>query len=186
VSTIKLADIQAGWEALEDALEANGGELTPELEQVHDVLNLALADKVDGYVLYLRSIEEQAKGLKALEQEFAAKRATIERRRERLKARVLEFMQARGLDRVKGAVLPGFRKQANGGKRKMDVAENVPLEKWPRSCLKLVVDEAAVRSWLEGTHPGDDCPGVEAEYLVAEDGTKLARLLPPGEHVRIA
>jgi hypothetical protein len=149
MTTLRLDEIAQGWDAFETAIEGNAGELTPELEAQLDVLNLAEREKLDGYALYLRSLEEQVRSFKAIEDELAAKRRTVQNRIAWLKGRVEGFMYTTDRDELKGDIYR-FKLARNGGKPPLRLCSEDP-EAYPVDCrvTTVVLNKEQIRLGIE-------------------------------------
>ena len=89
--------------AIEDALQENGGELTPELEEIWAETAESLPMKVDGYnqvitnlTAYSKNLDEEIKRLQALKK-------TADNSLARLKAHIKDVMVANGFSKLEGA-----------------------------------------------------------------------------------
>jgi hypothetical protein len=172
---MRLDELAVGWDAFERALEENGGELTDEAAAQLDALNLAEKEKVDGVVLYLRSLEGQSQGLKNVEAELGAKRQTIERRIAWLKERVAAYMTQRGLTVLRGEVWR-WQYERNGGHLPMELIVQASDPAFPDRFVKpppppppVAVDTDALRQALKLDDP---------------EALTVARLVP-GRHLQI-
>jgi hypothetical protein len=87
--------------AVDAALEENGGELTPEIQEKLDAMTEALPAKVcnvAGYVRYLESLEASCK---AEEERVREIRKASEKRRERVRRYLADCMERSGTKSVK-------------------------------------------------------------------------------------
>lgn len=94
------------WLRLAEEAESNAD---PRLAQeAEESLRLLLTEdlprKVDAYGEVLSALEAQAGACRAEEVRLAERRRALDARRDRLKARLLDAMDALGLDRVEGAL----------------------------------------------------------------------------------
>ena len=88
--------------AIEDALQENGGELTPELEELWAETAESLPQKVDGYnqvitnlTAYSKNLDEEIKRLQALKK-------TADNSVKRIKGHVKDIMEQYGIDKLEG------------------------------------------------------------------------------------
>ena len=167
-------DVAQMAEELDAALIAAGGEETPELRARLDALDLAEADAVTSYVLWLRGKEAEQAAFEAkrkLYQDLANLEAShakaIEGRVKWHKAQIKAYMEARKTTNLKGSRGFGFRIQKNGGAPAVEVL--VAPEDLPRAYVNLSVNKEALRL---GLISGD----------VAET---VARFLPVGTSLRL-
>ena len=59
-TTLRLYQFAGEFDALGDMLEESFGELTPEIEELMDGLNVALDDKIDGYCGLIQNFQRTA------------------------------------------------------------------------------------------------------------------------------
>jgi len=87
---------------LEDRLEENGGELTPEIEALFDSTSTVLAEKVDGINHVIRQFKADEAALDAEIKHFQAKKKTAQNAQKGIREYVLRQMEFAGLDRLAG------------------------------------------------------------------------------------
>lgn len=107
-------EIQARLDIL---LAASGGEVTDEIDALADELlaaDEAVEAKFDAYGQVIRSLLTKADGLEERIAALDARRVTASKTADRLKARLKDYMERKGLARVEGEWFR-FRVQANGG-----------------------------------------------------------------------
>ena len=85
---------------IEDLLVENGGELTPEIEQMLNETTDALAVKVDGYNHIIRRLEGFAASAKAEADRLTKLRRTSENAVRSLKSHIAEVMKAQGIEKL--------------------------------------------------------------------------------------
>jgi hypothetical protein len=170
MTAITLSEIAAQMAALDEMLEASGGEVTPDVEALLTTYSLAEAEKVDGYILFLKDLELRAQATKSAEDELAMKRRALENRARWLKERIAGYMAERGVRELRGLVWR-FAFQRNGGKAPVEVLTDP--RNLPHEFQKVTVeaDKERLREALAGEHPGK---------LAG-----LARIGPVGESLRI-
>lgn len=165
--------------ALEAELVATGGEWTPEVETAFGLLGELEADKLDAYASVIRNAEASAVAFGGERDAWAAKAHAAKATAERLKARLLEYLQARELPELRGHLWRAAV-TANGGKQPLEVL--VPVEQLPD---ELVVTER--RPNLEAIRAGAEM-GPHGTLWAADTDRPVfavARLLPRGAHLRI-
>lgn len=93
---MKLYDIPTAWADLQEALEASGGELTPEIEALWSQLQEDGAAKVDAAACVLRSMKAGQEVLAAEIGRLQSRKQALENAEERLRALILPAVQALG------------------------------------------------------------------------------------------
>lgn len=172
--TVSLYHLEAAFAALEAELLDSGGEWTPETEAAFAALGEMEADRMDAYACVIRNAEAEAEVFGRERDAFAEKASAAANRAKRLKARLLDYLQARDLKELRGhlwraAVTP------NGGKAPVEVL--LPPEQLPPELARTVVQPD-----LELIRTAADHAGGEVRL---SDGRLVARLLPRGSHLRI-
>ncbi len=173
MTTLRLDEIAANFDALERLLDETAGEVTPEIEAWFAEYDLALREKVDGYVIYLRSLEGDAKSFKSVEDELAVKRRRVETRITWLKSRVEWFMQASEREELRGTIYR-FKLVKNGGKAPIDVLVDPAVFPEQLQRVTVDVDREKVRGMLT-----PESPELRSGEVV------LARLGQVGQSLRI-
>lgn len=176
-----LFDLSDDLLALEDLLEAAGGELTPELDAAYEALlgdRGTLTEKVDGYAALIADISFRAEGRKAEAKRLADLAKIDENKAKALKERLKLFFDRHGLKDLQ-TKLHRFSVVKNGGVRQLafpddfDPASLAPIYRAERVVVD--VDKEALRRDLEALEAaaqvgvGVDIDGI---YL-AERGTSL-------------
>jgi hypothetical protein len=164
---MKLFEIGEQFDALERLLVESGGEVTPEVEAWLAEYGDLEADKLDGYAMFIRSLEHEAEGFKNIASEFAAKRTARENAAKRLKERLKQYMELRGTAQIKGKMYTAALNK-NGGKAPIIV--DVAPEQLPEQLQRVTVsaDVEKIRGLLE--------MGVKYDF---------AHLGEVGQHVKI-
>lgn len=157
------------WLATESGVE---GELVGQaLDQWFGTVGDALDQKLSGYHVLISEADARAAARKQMVDRLSALVKTDRSFVERLKGRLKDFFQARGMARWDGSV-GRLRLVNNGGKAPIEVM--VPVEQLPKKYRKVVIttsaDLEAIRRDLEA--------GVKS-------ATKVARLEDRGSHVRV-
>jgi len=99
---LTLYELGAEWLALEAALLASAGDLTPDVEAAFAALGELESHKVDAYCALIRSFTAWAEMVKLEEAVLTAKRRTAENAATRLKERLKQYLDLRGLSQLKG------------------------------------------------------------------------------------
>lgn len=89
--------------ALEERLEENGGELTPELEAMWDDTKETLMRKADGYNTLICKTEAYSENIAREIKRLQALKKTADNTAERLRKHVKETMERFNVDRIEGA-----------------------------------------------------------------------------------
>jgi len=173
--TDRLDEIALAWNRFEEEVLDAQGVLTPELAEQHEALQLAERHKVDGLALYVQSLEQQEKGLKAIAARAKEKAGTVQNRIKWLKEYAGRYLDARGLTKVKGDLGYTVAWHGNGGLQPLEVL--VDPKTLPANLQKVTVeaDNDAIRRLAAAAG---------AENLVVND-VVIARLLPRGRHISI-
>lgn len=99
-----LFQLTADMAAIEDALWENGGELTPELEEVLTETSASLIAKTDGYGALIRKFDSATASIDAEIKRLQALKKTASNATERLKERLKFSMQTNGLSKLEGSL----------------------------------------------------------------------------------
>ena len=131
-----------------------------------DSLEGAIEDKADGYGRVIRMIDADIAEIKVEEARLYARRKSLVRRKDVLKANLFDAMKTVGLAKIKTALFTvSIRK--NGGKRRVEL--DVPIEALPPEFQKVTIEanNEALRKLM-----GD---GEQCEYChLAEQGESLS------------
>lgn len=95
-----LYDLSAEHRDIIDAIEANGGELPPDLEARMDALHSSIEEKVAGYIRLFREWELCAEAKKAEAQRLSESAASDINRAKHMKERLMQMMQLADLRSV--------------------------------------------------------------------------------------
>jgi len=93
---VKLFDISAEWQEIQEALEAGAGEMTPELEIKLDGLLVAAPEKIEAAASVVKHLEAQAEAAKAEIERMALRRQAFVNGADQLRAKMLPAVQAVG------------------------------------------------------------------------------------------
>lgn len=161
-----LYDLTNDLLAIEEAL-TSGAENAEELIAQWVETNASVTDKIDAYAGLVRSKEAEAKMYAGEAERFTAKSQAAKGVADRLKAGLKFFLEAKGMDEVRGRLFTA-KLQNNGGVQPVQT----PLEPadLPQEFQRVRIepDNTKIREALER---GETVPGCE--------------LLPRGKHVRI-
>ena len=131
-----------------------------------DSLEGAIEDKADGYGKVIRMIDADIAEIKVEEARLYARRKSLERRKDVLKANLFDAMKTVGLAKIKTALFSlSIRK--NGGKRRVEL--DVPIEALPAKYQKVTVEanNEALRELLADRESCEYCH-------LAEQGESLS------------
>jgi len=98
-----LYELTGQMAAIEEALEENGGELTPELEEIWAETAESLPKKVDGYNHIIKNIELLVKGYDEEIKRIQALKKAADNSVKRIKEHVRDVMVANNIDKLDGA-----------------------------------------------------------------------------------
>lgn len=93
---MKLYELGGEWKTIEAELEANGGEVTPELAARMEAIEESLSEKIDRYYRLIRNAESAADALKAEAKALTERAKGFESTADGIKAHLLEGLQALG------------------------------------------------------------------------------------------
>lgn len=143
-TTMKLYEIAAIHRSIFDAIEAEGGELTPDLEAALDASTASLASKVDACCVRRSELairEAEAQGLvAAIEAELdraKARRDGFARERANLEAYMMRSMEAAGETRI------------DTGRFSPRIQLNQPSAKWTGPADKIPAEFQRVKTTTE-------------------------------------
>lgn len=86
---------------LAEAIEANGGELTPEMERSFDEFKDEFEHKADNYLAAITNYSEYAGSLQSEIARLSALKKTAERTADRLRERLIAACEAAGVDNLR-------------------------------------------------------------------------------------
>lgn len=89
--------------SIEAALEENGGELTPELEEMWQETSESLATKVDNYNALIIKLDGYSDNLAKEIKRLQALKKTTDNSLKRVKEHIIETMKTFGISRLEGA-----------------------------------------------------------------------------------
>ena len=164
----RLLDIGDDLRALDELLEECEGEIADAaLEQWFSELGAERDNKIDAYCYLIDDLTASAKRHKEDAAQLSKWAQTDENKADRLKKRLLEFFQSRGIQKLVTAhYKPSVR--GNGGVQPVDMDPNLRPKELPEDFQVVTANTDAIREYLEA-----------GEYL------EYARLMPRGFHLRI-
>lgn len=110
---MRLYELADQYRQLSEALDANGGELTPELEAAFAKLDDDIGAKVDAIGALIAEKKAESKAYMDQYVGFMAKRMAAENEAERLKSYLMDCLTQAGLDKAKGRLFTASRRRAS-------------------------------------------------------------------------
>jgi hypothetical protein len=152
------------------SLIEDDGEVTDQLSTWFDEIQSGEAEKLDGYIGVIRTLESQEAVAKAEAEQFATKARARANKIKYLKETLKGHLERTGRSRVTTKAGRNIRIQANGGAPSLTV-DVIPVEDLPAEFVRTVteVNEDAIKAALKA---GKEVP--------------FARFEPKGTHLRIA
>ncbi len=102
---LKLHEATAALHIVDEWLEEQGGELTPELEAILEQAEGDFATKVERVALKVKELDAEAEAIKAEEQRLAARRKARENGAKSLKQYLERCLDAAGKEKVNGVLV---------------------------------------------------------------------------------
>lgn len=123
---------------IEQEIIDNEGEVDDALDEEYNAVLDALLnaegqveDKIDAYGAVMTELEQEIEGVRGREkpvkevvENLRSRRKALQRNRERMKERIMVYLQELGIERIEGNNFR-FRRQTNGGKRSVNVTGDV-------------------------------------------------------------
>lgn len=159
---MKLWDIGAAILAIMAEAEESGGEVTEEQYADLTALGIEFDEKVQDIALYVRTMETEQEVIESEMKRLKTKAAARATRVERLKAYLLEQLQARGL-RKAGGVKAGVRLQNNPPSVNVVEETAIPLTYW--IAREPTLDKTAILTALKAGQPVAGCEIKQGEHL---------------------
>lgn len=138
---MNLYQLTAEQARIEELLEQNGGEITPEIEEALTLTAEALPKKVDGYGVLIRQFAAAEAACDAEIKRLQALKKTAQNAQKGMKERILYAMQTFGFDRLNGETT----KFSTRSSKAVEVDEAVLLDKYRD---KLDAFSATLPEWL--------------------------------------
>ena len=149
---MKVWEIKEEYRKLEEALENSGGELSPELEAMLNLLTEAREQKIENIMYLINNNEAYIEALKAKESELYEKRKRAEKQIKSLK-NLISFLVPKG-EKVKAGIFSiSWRKTPAK-------AEVFDMEKLPE-VYKRIIEEPDIRLILETLKQGATIEGAK-------------------------
>ena len=164
--SLTLYELTAEQQAIEDALIDNGGELSPELEEMLNSNQEAISEKVDGYNKILRKFEGRETAIDAEIMRLTALKRTAQNAQKSIKEHLLWAMEQAGKDKLEGTLCKAYLRHSSA----LEVDEDVLLmevakkmEKWQNTLPSYITLSAKIN-----------------KTVIKEMFPKDSTLLPPG------
>lgn len=135
----------------------NEGEITPDLEERLNQLQIDLPEKVDAYVFIMEALEAQEAMYKKRAEFFSRLAKSHSGTRERIKERIKFLMQQGNKDEVLGN---DYRFKLSPSKPSLKVNTELLPAKFTREVVLFEVDKKAIE---EALMSGEDVPGAHFE-----------------------
>lgn len=167
-----LYEVGVEFARLETLLYEQGGEWTPEVEAAFTALGEMERDRVDAYQHVIANLTAHATGCQEEAKRLAEKADVALNAAKRLKERLKEYMEVRGVTALQGdrwlAVI-----QRNGGKPPLVL--DLPVEQLPSRFVRYT--------------PAPDSDALRAAAMtdgsvIGPEGVQIAHVDPPGTHLR--
>ncbi len=171
--TASLYDLGQEFAAIEAALLETEGELTPEIEARLAALGTLEGEKVDAYRAVVRSFEARADVIGTEIAALMAKKAAAHQAAQRLKDRLLAYLEARGVDRIKGTIWTAARQRNGQRALTVHVAPEALPELLRKTTITVTPDREALKALAE-----------METGRVEIDGQHVATLEPASHHLR--
>jgi len=147
---------------IEQEIIDNDGEVTDELDARHDAaldklltIEGSVEEKIDGYGAVMTELEQEIesvkgreKPIKEMKKNLRSRRKALQRNRDKMKERLMVYLQEIGKERVEGDNFR-FRRQSNGGRRSVDVDKTATPENVPEKYTRKSLDKSAIREDLK-------------------------------------
>lgn len=148
---LSLYAIDAELQELENELLANGGELSPEIEERYDDLLEMRPEKVKGYIAVIRSLEATATGIAEERKRLQDAERAAQNAARRLKDRLAYQMEQRG--ETEHVTPIGKVRLQSASRRPVDLL--VDVEDLPEAWRKVTIapDKTAIEKALKDEDP---------------------------------
>ena len=173
MTTASLYDLGQDFLAIEAALLESEGELTPDVEARLEALGALEGEKVDAYRIVIRNFETKADVIATEIAALGAKKKAAEAAAQRLKDRLLGYLEARGVDKLAGSIWTACRQRNPSRPLTVHVAPEVLPEALRKTTVTVTPDREALKALAE----------METGHVVV-DGQHVATLEPAGSHIR--
>ena len=165
---MNLYELTAEQARIEDLLEENGGEITPEIEEALTLTAEALPKKVDGYGVLIRQFAAAEAACDAEIKRLQALKKTAVNAQKSMKDRILYAMQTFGFDKLAGETT----KFSTRSSKAVDVNEDVLLMNYREKIARFV---STLPDWISLE--------VKVSKQVIKDAYKATGITPEGAQV---
>lgn len=165
---MNLFELTAEQARIEDLLEQNGGEITPEIEEALTLTAEALPKKVDGYGVLIRQFAAAEAACDAEIKRLQGLKKTAQNAQKGMKERILYAMQTFGFDKLAGETT----KFSTRASKAVEVDEDILLENYREKIAEFV---AGLPAWLSLE--------VKVSKQVIKDAYKATGITPEGAQV---
>lgn len=165
---MNLYELTAEQARIEDLLEENGGEITPEIEEALTLTAEALPKKVDGYGVLIRQFAAAEAACDAEIKRLQGLKKTAQNAQKGMKDRILYAMQTFGFDKLAGETT----KFSTRSSKAVDVNEDVLLMNYREKIARFV---STLPDWISLE--------VKVSKQVIKDAYKTTGITPEGAQV---
>lgn len=165
---MNLYELTAEQARIEDLLEENGGEITPEIEEALTLTAEALPKKVDGYGVLIRQFAAAEAACDAEIKRLQGLKKTAQNAQKGMKDRILYAMQTFGFDKLAGETT----KFSTRSSKSVDVNEDVLLMNYREKIARFV---STLPDWISLE--------VKVSKQVIKDAYKATGITPEGAQV---
>ena len=165
---MNLYELTAEQARIEDLLEENGGEITPEIEEALTLTAEALPKKVDGYGVLIRQFAAAEAACDAEIKRLQGLKKTAQNAQKGMKDRILYAMQTFGFDKLAGETT----KFSTRASKAVDVNEDVLLMNYREKIARFV---STLPDWISLE--------VKVSKQVIKDAYKATGITPEGAQV---
>lgn len=165
---MNLYELTAEQARIEDLLEENGGEITPEIEEALTLTAEALPKKVDGYGVLIRQFAAAEAACDAEIKRLQGLKKTAQNAQKGMKDRILYAMQTFGFDKLAGETT----KFSTRSSKAVDVNEDVLLMNYREKIARFV---STLPDWISLE--------VKVSKQVIKDTYKATGITPEGAQV---
>ena len=165
---MNLYELTAEQARIEDLLEENGGEITPEIEEALTLTAEALPKKVDGYGVLIRQFAAAEAACDAEIKRLQGLKKTAQNAQKGMKDRILYAMQTFGFDKLAGETT----KFSSRSSKAVDVNEDVLLMNYREKIARFV---STLPDWISLE--------VKVSKQVIKDAYKATGITPEGAQV---
>lgn len=165
---MNLYELTAEQARIEDLLEENGGEITPEIEEALTLTAEALPKKVDGYGVLIRQFAAAEAACDAEIKRLQGLKKTAQNAQKGMKDRILYAMQTFGFDKLAGETT----KFSTRSSKAVDVNEDLLLMNYREKIARFV---STLPDWISLE--------VKVSKQVIKDAYKATGITPEGAQV---